>query len=76
MHNFAKMSQSEFNKTKANMSQEDKGVHYASLCVKKPPKVCSLPRKKLKYKQWMRLRQEKGNEILATMKRVDIMNAQ
>ncbi len=31
---------------------------------------------KMKYKQLMRLMQEKGNGVLAGMKRVDIMNAQ
>ena len=33
MHNFAKMSQSEFNKTKTNMSQEKRSVYDNSLFV-------------------------------------------
>ncbi len=70
------MSQSEFNKTKVNISQEDRCVYYAYLCSKKPQKVCQLSRKELKYKQRMILRREKGDEFLASMKWVDIMNAQ
>ncbi len=69
------MSQSEFNKTEANMSQEDRCVYYAYLRAKNPPKSCRLSRKKLKYKQRMRLRQERGDKVLAYMKWVDIMNA-
>ncbi len=70
------MNQSEFNKTKTNMSQEDRCMNYVSLCAKKPSKVCRLSRKKLKYKKKMRLRQEKGNEVLAIMNQMGIMNAQ
>ena len=66
-HNFASMSPDQFNSAKAHMSRKDRKQYEVSLGAKKPPRACRLSRKKMKYRQRRKRKQEIGDAMLNAM---------
>ena len=65
--NFASMTPQQFNQAKSHMSKKDRNKHYTSLEAKKPPRACRLSRKKMKYRQRRKRKQEIGDAMLNAM---------